>query len=272
MLVRGQILYIKERVNKDSSEIFIREFDLYEVVLEILEEKGFLEKNFAMEAKKGSNFVFAAKRLEIFESNQSYVTDQRVREIIASMEKIVKHSKPYDNIQKLPGLYKDFDDLFVLLLEKECEPIGKAIDQDLKIVMEELAKDARIKDQMDEAFRNRFSDLKNRLQRVNNFYEAIAMQTESDRLKVRCIDEINREMAKRNTPSIPKSIPTNAGTGGTTIVEPPLEYKQTKTISKSTVLRGTKTIENEDDIETLLNELRKELQKELKENTIIRLV
>lgn len=78
----------------------------------------------------------AVKRLEIFESNRSYVTDIKVSEIIDSMEKIVKYTKPYDNIQKLPGLYKDFDDQFVVLLEKECEPISKAIDQDLNVVMD----------------------------------------------------------------------------------------------------------------------------------------
>ncbi|MCQ6266318.1 BREX system P-loop protein BrxC [Fictibacillus sp. WQ 8-8] len=213
----------------------------------------------------------AVKRLNIFESNRSYVTDNKVLEIIAEMEKIVKHSDPFDNIQKLPGLYKDFDDLFVLLLEKECEPISKAIDQDLMTVMGELSKDSSIKEKFSEVFRNRFSDLKSRLERVNNFYEAIAMQTESDRLKVRCIDEINSEVARRNKPITPPS-PSTVGTGVTTIVDPPSGYKETKTISKSTVLRGTKTIENEDDIESLLNELRQELKKELKENMIIKLV
>lgn len=62
MLVREHVAYIKERVNTDHSEIYIREFDLYEVVLEILEDKGFLEKNFEMEEKKGSDFVLNATK------------------------------------------------------------------------------------------------------------------------------------------------------------------------------------------------------------------
>jgi hypothetical protein len=62
MLVREHIAYIKERVSTDSSEISIREFDLYEVVLEILHNKGFLEKNFEMEKRKGSNFVLNATK------------------------------------------------------------------------------------------------------------------------------------------------------------------------------------------------------------------
>jgi Domain of unknown function (DUF1788) len=62
MLVREHIAYIKERMNTDLSGIFIREFDLYEIVLEILENKGFLEKNFEMEKKKGSPFVLNATK------------------------------------------------------------------------------------------------------------------------------------------------------------------------------------------------------------------
>lgn len=62
MLVREHIAYIKERMNMVQSDIHIREFDLYEIVLEILENKGFLEKNFEMEKKKGSPFVLNATK------------------------------------------------------------------------------------------------------------------------------------------------------------------------------------------------------------------
>lgn len=62
MLVREHVAYIKERVNNASSEIQVREFDLYEIVLEILESKGYLNKNFEMEQKKGSDFVLNATK------------------------------------------------------------------------------------------------------------------------------------------------------------------------------------------------------------------
>ncbi|MCM3122892.1 MULTISPECIES: DUF1788 domain-containing protein [unclassified Mesobacillus] len=62
MIVREHVAYLKERVNTDNSKIYIREFDLYEVVLEILQEKGFLNKNFEMEEKKGSDFVLNATK------------------------------------------------------------------------------------------------------------------------------------------------------------------------------------------------------------------
>lgn len=62
MIVRKHVQFVKERVNMDQSNLSIIEFDLYEVVLEILDEKGYLQKNFEMEEKRGSQFVLNATR------------------------------------------------------------------------------------------------------------------------------------------------------------------------------------------------------------------
>lgn len=62
MVVRNHVSFIKEHVNNDSSNQHIIEFDLYEVILEILDSKGYLQKNFQMEQKKGSQHVLNATR------------------------------------------------------------------------------------------------------------------------------------------------------------------------------------------------------------------
>ena len=65
----------------------------------------------------------------------------------------------------------------------------------------------------------------------------------------------------------------NNCTGGATVIDPVVEYKaKKKTISKNTILRGTKTIESEEDIEAVLDEIRKQLQKELEDASVIKLV
>ncbi|MEG0307505.1 MAG: DUF1788 domain-containing protein [Clostridium sp.] len=61
LLVRDRVKYIKEKT-KNAYGLNIVEFDLYEVILEILESKGFLKKNFIMEEKKGSEQVFDATK------------------------------------------------------------------------------------------------------------------------------------------------------------------------------------------------------------------
>lgn len=61
LLVRDRVKFIKEKA-KSAYGLNIIEFDLYEVILEILESKGYLKKNFEMEQKKNSEYVFNATR------------------------------------------------------------------------------------------------------------------------------------------------------------------------------------------------------------------
>ncbi|WP_027621803.1 DUF1788 domain-containing protein [Acetivibrio clariflavus] len=62
MLVREHVQFLKQKINEGDYGYNIKEFDLYEIMLEILESKGYLEKNFKMEQVKGSEFVFNATR------------------------------------------------------------------------------------------------------------------------------------------------------------------------------------------------------------------
>lgn len=62
LLVREHIEFIKQKVNDGNSEIIIKEFDLYEIMLEILEGKNYSQKNIDMEEKKGSEYVFNATK------------------------------------------------------------------------------------------------------------------------------------------------------------------------------------------------------------------
>ena len=72
MLVRDYIFNLKKQIQRDCTDIKIREFDLYDIMLEVLNERGYLEKNFKMEEKRGSEFVFNAteKTLRLTSQNE----------------------------------------------------------------------------------------------------------------------------------------------------------------------------------------------------------
>ncbi|TCO79773.1 DUF1788 domain-containing protein [Marinisporobacter balticus] len=61
LLVRDRIEFIKEKA-KGAYGLNIVEFDLYDMILEILESKGYLKKNLEMEEKKGSEYVLNATK------------------------------------------------------------------------------------------------------------------------------------------------------------------------------------------------------------------
>jgi len=62
MLVREQVQFIKQKINDGDYGFKIKEFDLYEIMLELLGARGYLRKNFEMEPVKGSEFVFNATK------------------------------------------------------------------------------------------------------------------------------------------------------------------------------------------------------------------
>lgn len=81
MLVRDYINFLKDKVNSGNYGFKIKEFDLYEIMLEILDSKGYLEKNLEMERKKGSEYVFnaAKKALRLTTANDliiKYIKDR----------------------------------------------------------------------------------------------------------------------------------------------------------------------------------------------------
>lgn len=57
LTVREHIAFLRQKVNNDNSEITIREFDLFDITIEILESKGYLEKVFSMESEKGTSAI-----------------------------------------------------------------------------------------------------------------------------------------------------------------------------------------------------------------------
>lgn len=212
----------------------------------------------------------AVSKLTIFESNRSYVNDETMLSTVDQIEKIVNQAEPYSRIQELPELYQVFDDRFIDLLSEECEPIKAVIEDDQQTVLDELNRQPEVKDIFLTNVLDQFRSLKDRLDRVNNFYEAIAMQTESDRLKVRLMQDIQRkiiELEEKEKAIVPED-------HNTTTVQPapPKPTRQMKTLSKAKIMRGTTKIESPEDIERFLDELREKLESELDDNTIITLV
>lgn len=75
LIVREHIAFLKQKVNNDSTEITIREFDLYEMILEILFDKGYLGKVFTMEKEKGTSAILTPlkKTLRLTQKNDLIV-------------------------------------------------------------------------------------------------------------------------------------------------------------------------------------------------------
>lgn len=60
LIVREHIKFIVQKINNEDTTLRIKEFDLYEIVLELLESKGYISKIFEMEKQKGTEKIMKA--------------------------------------------------------------------------------------------------------------------------------------------------------------------------------------------------------------------
>ena len=234
---------------KDVLQFFEK---LHEVKDELLsyEENNYDVKKFFENQKE--YFDKALHHLEIYEKNKTYVLDNETIQTVKEVQEIIYSPKPYSQISSLPSLMETFRSRFVQLLEEETKPVKDVIESDRQKVRDELEKYS-FKDELSPKFQDRFKDLLDRLGACNNFYEAIAMKEESDRLKMRCFEEIEKKKQENEEGVKPQP-------------------KKEVTVSIRNIFHGVGKIETEEDIEQFLDHVRRQIKKELKENTTIKFV
>jgi hypothetical protein len=232
-------------------------------------------------AHQGGIFDKALKMLAIYENNRSYVLDGPTVKVVGEIERIIRLSEPYAEIHKLPELMDEFSRRFSGLLEEECDPIEKDIRADYEAV-EADAESKALTASFDSKINGQFRALLERLAHANNIYEAIAMRTESDRLKLRLCDEMQKEYDRRRRPEPPgETAPgeTAMDGRGDGLVTPspspspaPAAARKIKTVSVRSLFSGTAQVSSKEDIGHLLSGVKEKLEAQLDENTTIKIV
>ena len=230
--------------------------------------------------KSGQKKIFerALEQIQILENSKVYVRDQEIIDNVAQMEAIVKAKKPFGKIQNLPDMSMKFVQQYGTLLEKEADAMRPIVDDDLKKVLSVL--DSKT---FAEVFRDRmiqaFEELQQKLETSQEIAAVKNIRLESDTVKLRCLDEITEyEEAHQPKPDLePPTVPATPkmGKDGETPIKPvtpPVQpkLKKRKNISISNVAGArTYSIENEQDIDKFLADMKQKLLQELEENTII---
>lgn len=270
VLVEGKKVFDEAISIKDTMEFYERAYELKDDFLDYIDYSEDVKKFFKNQKKF---FDDALRKIEIYNKNKTYVLDQQAIDLIQRIKSIITSKEPYSQIPQIPGLIEEFSNRFTDLLEVECEPVRKVIQSDYEKVLNELNL-YEFKEELSGKYKKRFDELLDRLDSANNFYEAIAMKEESDRLKMRCFEEISREVEKRKPKVSPA--PETGIDGGADVIgdgkSQVYKTKKTKNVSIANILHGAKTIETEADIDELLKDIKAKLKQELNDDTRIKLV
>ncbi len=74
LIVRNSLPAVKKYVERESREVKIQVFDLYDIVIDFFESKGYMDKNFKLEEKRGSYALFdTMQRALRLATNQDWI-------------------------------------------------------------------------------------------------------------------------------------------------------------------------------------------------------
>jgi len=219
-------------------------------------------------------FDAALKTIELYDKNETYIVNDEMVKIVDDLKDIVSADEPYSEIHRIPALRTKFNNIFVqgILVEKS-KPVKESIENDKKKVEDELKKYEDFNDFFKNTILGRFDRLLERLETSNTINEIIAMPQESDVIKINCFKEIEKEL-KRLQEEKKGSVGVGEGEKGevSTKPDPTPKPKKVETISLTNLISGTRELENEQDIDNLINEIKKSLKKIFDDNKNIKLI
>ena len=249
-------------------EMFNRQDDFLDFAEDYYDVKAF----FAGEQK--TIFDDALKLMKIYEESKSFIVNDAVEAAVASIRGILHSKAPYGNIPKLPKLLDDYRTAYMEVLEKTEAPVQDAIAQARSRVMEVLNgkpyKDAHFSE-----FVAYFDELKDKAHHCNNITILRSYADQAEAIKIRLLNKMDAlDAAAVVTPP-----PTNpgkgdgSGDGGEKPVapqppKPKVKAKKNVRIKDITQAQSWR-IENQADIDAYLGALRKRLESELAEDTIV---
>ncbi|EJO5349026.1 BREX system P-loop protein BrxC [Clostridium botulinum] len=292
ILKEGKKLFEKVIEITDTMDFFKEIYDLENDFLDyadnVDEIKGFFYKKengrieFSSKGEQRIIFDNALNTLDNFDNNKEYIVNDDIKEIIKEINEVIRMSKPYSKIPTLPLLIEKYDNKILELLEEESIPVKGIIEKCKNEVFETL-EEYDFKDKFENRIIEEFNNLYNRVESANSFAVLSSMSDLSEKVKLKWIKEIitedetqkrikARKIQEANKVA-EKSTNVETKTAAAHKVEPEEKIViKTKTLSMRELVKGQKTIKNNEDIDAVVEALRLKLREELEKDTIINLV
>ena len=268
-ITSGKKLMADVLQTKYSNEFFAGVDRKKDDFLDFAEDYEPVKKFFAGEQK--SIFDKALKLMKIYDDSKTFIVNSEIEDVAASIKIILKKSIPYFEIFKLPDLLDKFINLYGELLNEMQKPIDIAIQEARQRVFEEL-KEKKCHDKLADKYVHLFNEICDKAESCNNVATLQNIKVEADALKVRCLNEIEKEEAKLIAEE--QSIQVEGNENHIEeIVTPSVavpKIKRKKTVSIKSINNATTwQLENEADVKKYISELENKLMNMLEEDTII---
>ena len=237
--------------------VYKLEDDLLDYHDEVESIKAFYQGEQLVTYQKALNVI------KIYERNSDYLQMEEIAEAIGQLKQITSTKEPYNKIQNVHALKKQFDDNFKLATEEQAQPLLEQIKED-KASLLMYANNLESQEAMISKIKSRYYESEQRLLNPTSFDMIFAEKYKLDSLKENLYKEITVTMDRENKNRIQAA-------GIKEETQPVVPKKKRKIYRLAEITKKLKTIETEQDIDVILTELKKELEAQLQDDTIIEL-
>jgi hypothetical protein len=215
--------------------------------------------------------------LAIYDDSKTYLVDVDLESIASQMRSIVMKSEPYKDIPKLPELGEQFMKSYMKILQIQEAPVYAAIDEAVSRTLEVLNGKSYVAEKR-EPYLAMFAEIREESSHCNNVSRLRSYADRAEALKLRLLnemDQLDAELARgkaeeeeRKRKEAQQHGETPPVTTDPIVPQPKLKKKKNIGI-KSVSLTSSWRIEYEEDIDKVLETLRKNLKAQLEEDTIV---
>ena len=222
-------------------------------------------------------FTRALDMLAIYDDSKTYIVNAELEDIVAQMRSIVGQEKPYANIPRLPELREKFMSCYVKILQQESAPVLDSIDHARSRVLEVLST-KEYNEQKRDSYFTLFREIRDGAEHCNNVSSLRSFADKADALKLRLLNEmdaLDNKLAQQRAAEEARRKAEEAKQSGTStdeveIAPAPVKIRKTKNVSIK-MMTGTSSwrLESKADIDKYIADLRKTLEAQLDEDTIV---
>ena len=213
-------------------------------------------------------FARALDMLAIYDDSKTYIVDAELEDIVAQMRSITRQEKPYFNIPKLPELREKFMSCYGDILQQQSAPVLDSIGQAMKRVLDVLST-KEYNDKKRASYIEKFQEIKEGAEHCNNVSTLRSFADKAEALKLRLLnemDEFDNELAAQKA----EAEGAKQAASADKVDGAPVKIRKTKNVSIK-MMTGTASwhLESKEDINKYIDSLRKALEAQLDEDTIV---
>ena len=225
-------------------------------------------------------FDKAVLYLSKYDDSKTYIVDENLENIVAQISEIVKKQSPYSDIPKLPELLKKFSDVYSDILDEQLKPVLDSVYDSQKRVFDVL-NTKEYAETKRSSYSALFDEITNAAKGCTNVSVLRSYADRAETLKIRLLNEMtqtDQNIVLKKAEEVRKRLEAQAKEVGNVdqaqieaeVQKKVEKVKKTKNVSiKSITKTASWRLENTEDVDKYLNELRLKLVSELDTDTIV---